>query len=306
MGAGVQGIEAYEAGNKIGLTVTGGSYCPSSDEELLIAKSASGECPTVGLAGGYTQGGGHSALASKYGLAADQALEWEVITGTGDFVTASPSENPDLYWALSGGGGGTYGIVYSLTAKAHMDIPTSGANLTFSSVGLSRDVYWEAVTAWHTILPHIVDAGGMTVWYVTAEAFTLTPFTGPGIPATQALKLLQPFLDTLHRLNITYNVTGPTDFPTYLDEFKTFQLPMGVGTAQYGGRLIPRSVVENNNEGLVAAIRNITEDKTPNAFPLFCGVGVNVNKSVVRGTQAVDNAVLPAWRDTLIDSVLTT
>lgn len=43
IGAGVQGIELYEAGNKVGLTVV------------------SGECPTVGVAGGYTQGGGHSA-----------------------------------------------------------------------------------------------------------------------------------------------------------------------------------------------------------------------------------------------------
>jgi len=79
MGAGVQGFEAVDAGNKVGLTVTGG------------------ECPTVGLAGGYTQGGGHSALASKYGLAADQTLEWEVITGSGEFIKASPTENSDLY-----------------------------------------------------------------------------------------------------------------------------------------------------------------------------------------------------------------
>ena len=43
IGAGVLGIEAYEAADKLGLTVT------------------SGECPTVGIAGGYTQGGGHSA-----------------------------------------------------------------------------------------------------------------------------------------------------------------------------------------------------------------------------------------------------
>jgi len=84
MGAGVQGFEAVAAAQKVGLTVTGG------------------ECPTVGLAGGYTQGGGHSALASKYGLAADQTLEWEVVTGTGEFVKASITENEDLYWALSG------------------------------------------------------------------------------------------------------------------------------------------------------------------------------------------------------------
>lgn len=110
MGAGVQGYEALEAAQKVGLTVT------------------TGECPTVGIAGGYTQGGGHSlsesfptaavpaaiadprsSLASKYGLAADQTLEFEVITATSGarLLKASPTENSDLYWALSGGGGGS-------------------------------------------------------------------------------------------------------------------------------------------------------------------------------------------------------
>lgn len=286
MGAGIQGFEAYEVGNELGYSVTGG------------------ECPTVGLAGGYTQGGGHSALASKYGLAADQTLEWEVVTGDGKLLTASPTQNSDLYWALSGGGGGTYGIVYSMTAKAHIDIPVSGANLTFSSAGLSEKTFDAAVTAWHANLPKIVDAGAMTVYYVSKEAFTLAPFTGPGISALQARELLQPFLDTLNNLGIDYNMTGPIDFSSYLDEFNTFQLPIEVGTAQYGGRLIPRSVVEDNNDGLTAAIRNITQ--TEEGTPLFVGVGINVNKSAVRGNEDVDNAVLPAWRDALIDSVVTT
>lgn len=117
MGAGVQGIEAYRAADKVNLAVVGG------------------ECPTVGLAGGYTQGGGHSQLSSKYGLAADQALEWEVIDGRGRFLRASRTENTDLYWALSGGGGGTYGVVWSLTSKAHQDIPVSVVNLTFTNEG---------------------------------------------------------------------------------------------------------------------------------------------------------------------------
>ena len=71
--------------------------------------------------------------------------------------------------------------------------------------------------------------------------------------------------------------------------------------AQYGGRLIPRSVVENNNDGFTAAIRNVTQN---NATGLF--VGLNVNKSTARGNENVDNAVLPAWRETLVDSVITT
>ena len=284
MGAGVQGFEAYAAGQQAGFAITGG------------------ECPTVGLAGGYTQGGGHSALASKYGLAADQALEWEVITGTGDFVRATPENKyADLYWALSGGGGGTYGVVWSLTSKAHIDIPVSGANLTFSSEGISKDTFYAAVTAWHENLPKLVDRGAMTVYYVTSSAFTLTPFTKPKIPASEALELLTPFLNALHHLGIKYNITGPTDFPTYLDEFNTFQLPIEVGTAQYGGRLIPRSVVETNNEGLTAAIRDINERESA---PLFCGVGLNVSRSVVVG--GVENAVLPAWRETLVDGGITT
>ena len=284
MGAGVQGFEAYAAAHNAGLSVTGG------------------ECPTVGLAGGYTQGGGHSALASKFGLAADQTLEWEVVTGTGDFVRAGPgdAEHADLYWALSGGGGGTYGVVWSLTAKAHVDIPVSGANLTFSSEGIAKETFYAAVTAWHENLPRIVDAGAMTVYYISSAAFTLTPFTGPGISAGKAGELLQPFLDSLHRLGIEYNMTGPTEFPTYLDEYNTFQLPLEVSTAQYGGRLIPRSVVENNNDALTAAIRTINDQESS---PLFVGVGLDVNNSVAGN---VDNAVLPAWRDTLVDAIITT
>jgi FAD/FMN-containing dehydrogenase len=63
-----------------------------------------GNAPTVGVAGGYTQGAGHGIIASKHGLAADQVLEWEVVTADGELVTATPYQNQDLYWALSGGG----------------------------------------------------------------------------------------------------------------------------------------------------------------------------------------------------------
>lgn len=205
---------------------------------------------------------------------------------------------------MLGGGGGTYGVVYSLIAKAHTDIPTSGTNLTFSSAGMATDTYYAAVAAWHTVLPSIVDAGGMTVWFLTSDAFVLTSLHGPGIPANEAKALLQPFLNTLHDLNVKYNMTGPMDFPSYLDEFTAFAFPIEVGTSQYGGRLIPRSVVEKDNEGLVAAIRNITEDKTTQSS--FIGVGLDVKKSSARGTANLNNAVLPAWRDTLIAAVIAT
>lgn len=50
----------------------------------------------------------HPSLASKYGLAADQTLECEIVTArpSARLIKASPTQNLDLYWALSGGGGG--------------------------------------------------------------------------------------------------------------------------------------------------------------------------------------------------------
>lgn len=137
MGAGVQGGEAYKAADAEGLQVVGG------------------ECPTVGIAGGYTQGGGHSALSSRHGMAADQTLEWEVVTGTGEHLIANRQKNKDLYWALSGGGGGTYAVVLSLTSKAHEDTLTSGANLTFTSQGVSQDAYYEAITTFVSVMLRI-------------------------------------------------------------------------------------------------------------------------------------------------------
>lgn len=82
LGAGVQGYEMLQAATALGRVAVGG------------------ECPTVGVAGGYTQSGGHSALSTNFGLAADQTLSFEVVTARGELVNASKTENTDLYWAL--------------------------------------------------------------------------------------------------------------------------------------------------------------------------------------------------------------
>lgn len=151
LGAGVQGSDILAAAH---------------DEGLVVV---TGECPSVGIAGGYTQGGGHSALATSFGLSADNTLEWEVVTADGELLTASPSENSDLYWALSGGGGGTYAVVLSMTVKAHPDAYVTGAELTFSAAGsgISNDTFDGAVDAFHTALPAMVDAGSLVLYFVS-------------------------------------------------------------------------------------------------------------------------------------------
>ncbi|MBL8216869.1 MAG: FAD-binding oxidoreductase [Bryobacterales bacterium] len=72
---------------------------------------------TTGVAG-LTLAGGHGFLARKHGLACDNLVSMDVLTASGDLLKASADENPDLFWALRGGGG-NFGIVTSFEFGLH-------------------------------------------------------------------------------------------------------------------------------------------------------------------------------------------
>lgn len=187
MGAGVQGYEASAAAHAQGFVLVGGN------------------CPTVGIAGGYSQGGGHGPLASKFGLAADQVLEWEVVTGTGRLLRATPTENSDLYWALSGGGGGIFGVVLSMTSKVYKEMPSSASNLTFTNEGVSQDAYYDVVGTFHQILIPLVDAGGVSVWQFTNVSFSMAPTYGPNITREELQSILEPVINKLEQYKMNYS-----------------------------------------------------------------------------------------------------
>lgn len=170
-------------------------------------------------------------------------------------------------------------------------------NLTFASTNISQDAYYEAISTFHASLPPMVDAGIMSVWYFTNESFAISPITAPNISVDTLKVFLSPLENKLTELNIPFT-SYYNQFDSYLSEFNTMQGAIEVGIAQYGGRLIPRSVVEDTNSALTDAYRFIN-----NNGGQFIGVGVNVSMAVAGD---VDNAVNPGWRTALIDTVITT
>ncbi|MCR6488733.1 FAD-binding oxidoreductase [Amycolatopsis sp. OK19-0408] len=98
IGAGTQMVDALNALTPHGMALAGGL------------------CPTVG-AGGFIQGGGIGHQTRKFGMACDRLVSAEVVLANRRVVRASARENPDLYWALRGNGGGNYGVVTSYTLE---------------------------------------------------------------------------------------------------------------------------------------------------------------------------------------------
>jgi FAD/FMN-containing dehydrogenase len=80
-----------------------------------------GGCATVGVAG-LVLGGGFGSYSKTYGTAAASLLEAEVITADGVVRIANACTHPDLFWALKGGGGGSFGVLTRLTLRTH-DLP---------------------------------------------------------------------------------------------------------------------------------------------------------------------------------------
>ncbi|KAJ5139393.1 uncharacterized protein N7515_004241 [Penicillium bovifimosum] len=275
VGAGMVGYQILEAASAKGLTVV------------------TGECPTVGLAGGYTQGGGHSALSTKFGLAADNALEFEVVTAAGKLVKASRSENADLFWALSGGGGGNYGVVMSMVVKAHPDAPIAGAAVQFGAANITTDTFYEAVSHFHALLPAMIDHGVTVIYQMTSSAFLINPVTAYNQTTDDVKAILKPFLSKLESLNIKYKASFSYS-PSYYDHYNKYMgpLPWGnlaVSTFQYGGRLIPRQTLEQHPTDMASALRNLTQ-----AGVIAVGVGMNVS------SPDISNAVSPALRNAAV------
>ena len=104
VGAGCMWIDAYDA-----VTTKAGRYVQG------------GGCTDVGVAG-LVQSGGFGSFSKRFGMAAANLIEAEVVTADGKVHIVNACQEPDLFWGLKGGGGGSLGVVTRLTLRTH-DLP---------------------------------------------------------------------------------------------------------------------------------------------------------------------------------------
>ncbi|OAX31836.1 FAD-binding domain-containing protein [Rhizopogon vinicolor AM-OR11-026] len=112
--AGVQWHETYDA--------------LEAYDRLMIGGSSIGG--SVGAAGGWVLGGGHSVLSPTFGLGIDNVVKMTIILSTGQYLTINTYQYPDLFWALRGGGGGTYRILTSVTYRTYAPLPVTAVFFT--------------------------------------------------------------------------------------------------------------------------------------------------------------------------------
>ncbi|KAF2420354.1 hypothetical protein EJ08DRAFT_598434, partial [Tothia fuscella] len=106
---------------------------------------------------GWTQCGGHGPMTSAYGLGSDNVLEFQVVTADGELKIANAVANPDLFWALRGGCGGTFGIVTQATVRA---FPSPKFTVTKFALNASTpEQLIEPMAYLHAQMPDLSDKG---------------------------------------------------------------------------------------------------------------------------------------------------
>jgi hypothetical protein len=215
-----------------------------------------GANPSVGLIGWLT-GGGHGTLSSSYGTGADNLLEASIVLPSGQILLTNPCVNPDLFFAIRGGGGGTFGVVTEIVVKA---FPSPKTTLhMFKLAALSPNTsaqFWMLMGFIHGQMADL-KAGGMQGYY-----FILGPPVYPTLAFVWVFYLYDKPVGTAERLiaPIVKNLEGKKELFVYESEVKhtdTYWESWGEdfsnelvanGGSAYGSRLMSPESLSNPNE----------------------------------------------------------
>ncbi|CZR69907.1 uncharacterized protein PAC_19807 [Phialocephala subalpina] len=279
-GQGFQGL--YEAAHERGYMLVGGTS------------------PSVGASGGWVTGGGHSALSNTYGLGVDNVVQMKAVLPNGAFVTANRCQNQDIFFALRGGGGGTFGVVMETTSRIHPEVPLQFAFV--SALGAAPD-------GGSSVIDMVLDNAqkwandGWGGYLVPGKALFEVILITPKLTLDEAKASMQPVLNYTDWLQsqgvtVTANVTTLANYWEFYNEPISQLLgAVGVGTGTaYASRLLPKSSFEGSGKDALAAV--LKQSSTTAGMLLVGPASYNIPESDQPGGPG-EASITPAWRSSL-------
>ncbi|OJT04823.1 hypothetical protein TRAPUB_4395 [Trametes pubescens] len=244
-----------------------------------------------------------------YEFGVDNILEMTMVTANGTFLTANTHVNPDLFWALRGGGGGTYGVVTSITYRTHPRVPVIGA---FFSVGANASQPSASLLAAFTelvrITPSLTDAGwgghtDVVPAFLGAGTirFEIT-YIAPNVSWAAANATIQPYFDFVGALAanssgdaapMVVSFAATKQYTSFFDWYtQTIREILGVGTnLELGSWLLPRTTLEDNPQGVAETVL-----ETVAGYDLVAGGAASRVDPDAAGIN-------PAWRKAAVQTV---
>ncbi|KAI4950186.1 hypothetical protein J4E91_004842 [Alternaria rosae] len=269
-----------------------------------------GANPSVGLIGWLT-GGGHGPLSTSYGMGADNLLEATIVTPDGKIVLANPCQNQELYFAVRGGGGGTFGIITEVVVRTFPTPRTTAHTfqVRFKDSGRSTNFY-KFLGYLHAEMQRLKE-GGMQGYYLVVGppivptlsfSWTFLLYNTPNGVVEQLMEPIEAYLHERKEMFEWQSVISHTN--TYLEMHKsnfTNEQVANSGSA-YGSRLLSAEILADPNltAGVFSKIgptNNASEPNGPAANPVLIGHMIAApNESAYYPLQSSLN---PAWRNTL-------
>ncbi|KAI8271146.1 hypothetical protein K4K58_000021 [Colletotrichum sp. SAR11_239] len=267
-----------------------------------------GRVSSIGL-GGFLLGGGQGDLGGKLGFAMDNVLEYEIVLANGTITTACPTTNPDLYWALRGGGGNNFGIVTAFTLRAVPETPIWAATTRFP------DSQTAAVTE---ELDKLVSASGADPNVNFYTDYRIAPATGDFVYTVQqrylnatASPAAYDGLNAVPYLSRTGNLTSPnfaSDVAYGVRHiFVSLSWHSSPAMLQRAASIFKTEALKVQNvSGLTAGMDSqpitlsalrIAQERGGNAFGLSGDKAILENLITIAWANAADDAAMYAFAD---------
>ncbi|KAJ7474372.1 FAD-binding domain-containing protein [Mycena galericulata] len=255
--------------------------------------AVSGPAATVCTGAGYVQGAGHSALSPTFGLGADNALEFDVVVAHGELLKVNNVSHPDLFYALRGGGSGSWGIIVATTFRTYPTFNTTTSTIILGAANNTVAADLAVVHAQH-IFDMDEERAGQYFFHLKNTSAdigsVMVLFTHmPHLTPDEAKALQAPFLNASLALPGVSLISEEYVESDVNDAMFRADDSVGLNAAA-GSRLIPATTYRDDP----ALIGEVYQELLDSGTTII--LGHLVAGGQVAANANISSAVHPAWR----------